>query len=46
VEDKPLARSLFDSVEVDRMIPPEFYKALAEIIHFLQNRNLAKVSAQ
>jgi flagellar biosynthetic protein FlhB len=45
VEDKPLARSLFDSVEVDRMIPPEFYKALAEIIHFLQTRNLVKVGA-
>ena len=27
VEDKPLARSLYESVEVDRMIPPEFYKA-------------------
>jgi flagellar biosynthetic protein FlhB len=37
VEDKPLARSLYDSVEVDQMIPPEFYKAVAEIIHFLQN---------
>ena len=45
VEDKPLARSLYESVEVDRMIPPEFYKALAEIIHYLQSRNLAKVSA-
>jgi flagellar biosynthetic protein FlhB len=45
VEDKPLARSLYDSVDVDRMIPPEFYKALAEIIHFLQTRNLAKVDA-
>jgi flagellar biosynthetic protein FlhB len=45
VEDKPLARSLYDSVEVDRMIPPEFYRALAEIIHFLQNRNVAKASA-
>jgi len=41
VEDKPLARSLFDSVEVDRMIPPEFYKALAEIIHFVQNQGTA-----
>ena len=37
VEDKPLARSLYDAVEVDQMIPPEFYKAVAEIIHFLQN---------
>jgi flagellar biosynthesis protein FlhB len=46
VEDKPLARSLYDSVEVDRMIPPEFYRALAEIIHFLQSRNVAKASAR
>jgi flagellar biosynthesis protein FlhB len=29
VEDKPLARSMDDSVEVDRVIPPEFYKAVA-----------------
>lgn len=35
VEDKALARSMYDSVEVDRAIPPEFYKALAEIIHLL-----------
>lgn len=45
VEDKPLARSLYDSVEVDRMIPQEFYRALAEIIHFLQSRKLAKANA-
>jgi len=45
VEDKPLARSLYESVEVDRMIPPEFYKALAEIIHFLQTRNLVRANA-
>jgi len=36
VEDKALARSMYDSVEVDRMIPPEFYRAVAELIHFLQ----------
>ena len=34
-EDKALARSLYDKVEVDRMIPPEFYKAVAGIILFL-----------
>ena len=45
VEDKPLARSLFDNVEVDRMIPPEFYKALAEIIHFLHAQGKARVVA-
>ena len=38
VEDKLLARSMYDSVEVDRVIPPEFYKAVAEIIHFLTSR--------
>jgi flagellar biosynthesis protein FlhB len=36
VEDKALARSMYDSVEVDQMIPPEFYRAVAELIHFLQ----------
>jgi len=35
VEDKALARSMYDSVEIDRMIPPEFYRAVAELIHFL-----------
>jgi len=42
VEDKPLARSLHDSVEVDRMIPPEFYKAVAKIILFLSSRGRLK----
>jgi flagellar biosynthetic protein FlhB len=35
VEDKALARSMYDNVEVDKMIPPEFYRAVAEVIHFL-----------
>lgn len=34
-EDKPLARSLYEAVEVDKLIPPEFYKAVAQIIYFL-----------
>jgi flagellar biosynthesis protein FlhB len=38
IEDKALARSMYDSVEVDRMIPPEFYRAIAELIHTLQRR--------
>jgi flagellar biosynthetic protein FlhB len=37
VEDKALARSMYDSVEIDRMIPAEFYRAVAEIIYFLQS---------
>ncbi len=36
IEDKALARSMYDNVEIDRMIPPEFYRAVAELIHFLQ----------
>jgi flagellar biosynthesis protein FlhB len=35
IEDKSLARSMHNGVEVDRPIPPEFYKAVAEIIHIL-----------
>jgi flagellar biosynthesis protein FlhB len=34
-EDKLLARSLYESVEVDQLIPPEFYKAVAEIVFHL-----------
>lgn len=37
-EDRALARSLYASVEVDKMIPPEFYKAVAGIILFLSQR--------
>lgn len=40
IEDKALARSMYDNVEVNRAIPREFYKALAEIIHMLYARNL------
>lgn len=39
VENKPLARSLYAAVEVGSMIPPEFYRAVAEIIHFVDERN-------
>ncbi len=39
IEDKALARSMYNSVEVDRMIPPEFYRAVAELIHFLRKHD-------
>lgn len=32
-EDPPLARSMFAQVSVDNFIPPEFYKAVAELVH-------------
>jgi flagellar biosynthesis protein FlhB len=38
IENKPLARSLYGSCEVGDMIPPEYYKAVAEIIHFIERR--------
>lgn len=36
VEDKALARSLYSKVEIDQMIPVEFYRAIAEILIRLQ----------
>ena len=35
VERKPLARALYRSVEAGQEIPPEFYKAVAEILAYV-----------
>ncbi|NDF11530.1 MAG: flagellar biosynthesis protein FlhB [Proteobacteria bacterium] len=35
VENKPLARALFDAVELDKEIPIEFYQAVAEVIGYV-----------
>ena len=35
VENRLLARALYKQVEVDQAIPEEFYRAVAEIIHFV-----------
>jgi len=37
VENQPLAQKLFKVTEVDKEIPPEFYKAVAEILAFVYN---------
>jgi flagellar biosynthesis protein FlhB len=37
VENPPLARTLHASVEVDQAIPPEHYKAVAEVIGYVLN---------
>lgn len=34
-EDRPLARSLYDMVELDDVIPSELFKAVAEVISFV-----------
>lgn len=35
IENPPLARALYESIEVGRAIPPEFYKAVAEILAYI-----------
>ena len=38
VEDRPLARALYAAVSVDAAIPPEFYRAVAEIVHLIREK--------
>jgi flagellar biosynthetic protein FlhB len=38
VEEKMLARSMYDAAQIDRMIPLEFFRPVAEIIYFLHSR--------
>jgi flagellar biosynthetic protein FlhB len=44
IEDKALARSLYGAVSLDRPIPPEFYKAVAEIVLYLMSRSAAEAA--
>lgn len=47
LENPPLARSLYAAVDVGSTIPPEFYRAVAEVIHFVELRNkLSRTSSQ
>jgi flagellar biosynthetic protein FlhB len=39
IEDKPLARSMYDNVQVDRMIPADFYKAVAQILFYILTKS-------
>ena len=38
-EDPPLARSMFAQVSTDTLIPPEFYQAVAELIHRIYEKS-------
>lgn len=38
IEDKPLARALYDKVQVDQAIPVEFYKAVASVVYYIMSR--------
>ena len=37
VENPPLARALFATVEMDQEVPPDHYKAVAEVISYVMN---------
>lgn len=34
-ENVPLARALYDTIDIDEMVPPEHFKAVAEVISFV-----------
>ena len=37
LENKPLAKSLFEEVELDREVPETYYQAIAEVLAFVYN---------
>ncbi len=37
IEDPPLARALYAAVDIDEMIPPAHYEAVAKVIGFIMN---------
>jgi len=38
IENKALARALYEAVQLDQVIPSEFFRPVAEIIYFLQSK--------
>ncbi|MBO6137899.1 MAG: flagellar biosynthesis protein FlhB [Lachnospiraceae bacterium] len=44
VENKPLARMLYANVDVDALVPPELYQAVAEVLAFVYNLKKEKAS--
>jgi flagellar biosynthetic protein FlhB len=45
IEDPPLARALFASMEIDQTIPREHYEAVAKIIGFIMGRSKPRSAA-
>ena len=37
MENKPLARGLYETVDLDREIPEQFYQPVAEVLAFVYN---------
>ena len=42
IDNAPVARALYRMVEVNQLIPPELYKAVAEILLFVYNLRKTK----
>ena len=38
IEDRALARSLYEATTIDQPIPPQFYRAVAELVFLLQEK--------
>jgi len=38
VENKPLARAIYTTVDIDQEIPPELYQAVAEILAMIYTK--------
>src|SRR5690625_6396103 len=46
VENKPLARAMYDEVEIDDIIPEDFYQAVAEVLAFVyQDRKSTRLNS-
>ena len=46
VENPPLARALYYAVEVDRFIPEDFYRAVAQVLYFIYAKDDAAAARQ
>ncbi len=46
VENKPLARALFDTVEIGGFVPEELYKAVAEVLAYVYKLKHKKIGAR
>lgn len=43
LEDRPLARAIFDSTDINQEIPPEFYGTVAEILVYIYKLNKKEI---
>lgn len=46
IENPPLARALYRAVDVGRMIPPEFFRAVAEVLAYVYRQRKAQPPAE